>query len=250
MRRWTAACGRSSATRAPRRSRRRSSWRSGYTKRHNVIAFLGAFHGRTMGSLSLTASKAAPAEGLRADACRACITRPTRTVTAVRSDSRPRRCAAECLDFIEQQLFVHLVSPDEVAAIVVEPIQGEGGYVVPPPVFHQRLRELATDARHPAHRGRSAVRHGPHREDVRDRALRRGAGHRRHREGDRVGHAARRVRGARRGDVVAAGAHASTFGGNPVSCAAALATIGLLKRRADAERGRRGRAHDGRAARR
>ena len=55
------------------------------------------------------------------------------------------RCVADrCIDFIEQQLFVHLVSPDEVAAIVVEPIQGEGGYLVPPDSFLQRLREITT----------------------------------------------------------------------------------------------------------
>ena len=58
--------------------------------------------------------------------------------------SSPETCAAECLGFIEEQILVHLVSPDEVAAIVVEPIQGEGGYVVPPAAFHQRLRELTT----------------------------------------------------------------------------------------------------------
>ena len=54
----------------------------------------------------------------------------------------PDNCAAECLRFIEEQLFVHLVHPEEVAAIVVEPIQGEGGYVVPPNMFHERLREI------------------------------------------------------------------------------------------------------------
>src|SRR5437667_246910 len=58
--------------------------------------------------------------------------------------STPDTCADACIDFIEHQLFTHLVSPDEVAAIVVEPIQGEGGYVVAPPEFLQRLRELTT----------------------------------------------------------------------------------------------------------
>ena len=65
------------------------------------------------------------------------------------------------------------------------------------------------------------------------------ARHRRDRERDRIGHAARRVRRARRGDDWPPGAHASTFGGNPVSCAAAIATIALLKRRADARTRRR-----------
>ena len=58
--------------------------------------------------------------------------------------ARPESCAAECLSFIDDQILVHLISPDEVAAIVVEPIQGEGGYVVPPPAFLQRLRELSS----------------------------------------------------------------------------------------------------------
>src|SRR5207249_9048174 len=54
----------------------------------------------------------------------------------------PGTCTADCLDYLEHQMFVHLMSPDEVAAIVVEPIQGEGGYVVAPDQFLQRLREL------------------------------------------------------------------------------------------------------------
>jgi 4-aminobutyrate aminotransferase len=51
---------------------------------------------------------------------------------------------AECLAFVEEQILVHLVSPDEVAAVLVEPIQGEGGYVVPPAKFLQRLRALTS----------------------------------------------------------------------------------------------------------
>src|SRR5207249_3488789 len=51
-------------------------------------------------------------------------------------------CGAECLDYIEHRIFLHLVSPDEVAAVVIEPIQGEGGYLVAPAHFLQRLREL------------------------------------------------------------------------------------------------------------
>src|SRR5260221_5005345 len=55
---------------------------------------------------------------------------------------KPETCEAECLDFIDHQLFMHLTTPEEVAAMVIEPIQGEGGYVVAPTQFLERLREL------------------------------------------------------------------------------------------------------------
>ena len=157
-----------------------------------------------MGSLALTASKVIQRRGFgplmpgRYHApypdCYRCPARLT-----------PEACAAECLDFIEQQLFVHLVSPDEVAAIVVEPIQGEGGYVVAPDAFLQRLRELTQQ--HGILLVVDEVQSGMGRtgQDVRDRAHRRRAGHRRDREGDRVGPAARRRDGARGADDVAAG---------------------------------------------
>ena len=126
---------------------------------------------------------------------------------------------------------MHLVSPDEVAAIVVEPIQGEGGYVVAPDQFLQRLRALTKQHgillvvdEVQSGMGRTgkmfAIEH-----------CRRRAGHRsRSRRGLRRD-AARRRRGARGLMTWPPGAHASTFGGNPVSCAAALATIELLKER-------------------
>ena len=146
---------------------------------------------------------------------------------------------------------MHLVSPDEVAAIVVEPIQGEGGYVVRADEFLQRLRELTHEARHPAGRRRSAVGHGAHRarcsrsstsaSSRTSIAIAKGIA-----SGLPLGVAAARA------DVMTwpPGAHASTFGGNPVSCAAALATIKLLQAIADRERRRRRRASDGRPARR
>ena len=100
-------------------------------------------------------------------------------------------CAAECLRFIEEQLFLHVVAPEEVAAIVVEPIQGEGGYVVPPDVFHERLREITRSVWDAPHRRRSAVGDGAHGQDVRDRAHRRHAGRGDNGEGDCVGVTAR-----------------------------------------------------------
>ena len=85
---------------------------------------------------------------------------------------KPESCAAECLDFVEDQILIHLVSPDEVAAVLVEPIQGEGGYVVPPAAIPPAAARTHQQARHAAHRRRSAVGHGPHREDVCVRAFR------------------------------------------------------------------------------
>ncbi len=198
------------------------------TKRPNFIAFLGGFHGRTMGALSVTGSKTIQRRGFGplvpgvhhapyAD----CYRCPLKL--------QPQSCAAECLDFIEHQLFLHLVSPDEVAAILVEPIQGEGGYVVGPDVFMQRLRDLTA-----AHgmllivdevqsgMGRTgkmfAVEHTGVQPDV--IAVAKGVA-----SGMPLGVAIARA------DLMTwpPGTHASTFGGNPVSCAAALATLTLLR---------------------
>ena len=94
-----------------------------------------------MGSLSLTGSKAIQRRGLGPmlpGVYHAPYPDRYRPPLGTTSES----CARACVDFIEQQLFTHLVSPDEVAAIFVEPIQGEGGYIVAPDEFLQRLREL------------------------------------------------------------------------------------------------------------
>src|SRR6185503_6648052 len=112
-----------------------------FTKRQSIIAFLGGFHGRSLGSLSLTASKAIQRRGfgpLMPGVYHAPYPDP------YRFDGSADACAAAALSFITDQLLVHLASPDEIAAIVVEPIQGEGGYVVPPKAFLQGLRDLAT----------------------------------------------------------------------------------------------------------
>ena len=198
------------------------------TGRQNIIAFFGGFHGRSMGSLSLTASKAIQRRGfgpLLAGVYHAPYPDCYRPPLGATAES----CSAACIDFIEQQLFTNLVSPDEVAAIVIEPIQGEGGYNVAPDEFLQRLRELTT--RHgillvadevQSGMGRSgkmfAIEHTGIEPDV--MAIAKGIA-----SGLPLGVAVARA------DLMAwpPGAHASTFGGNPVSCAAALATITLLK---------------------
>jgi 4-aminobutyrate aminotransferase len=199
-----------------------------HTRRQGIIAFFGAFHGRTMGSLSLTASKPAQRRGF-APLVPGVYHAPYPNCYRCPVGATPASCAADCLRFIEEQILVHLVSPEEVAAIVVEPIQGEGGYVVPPDVFHERLRDLAT--RHgmllivdevQSGMGRTgkmfAIEHTGVAPDVVTAA--KGIA-----SGLPLGVATARA------EVMAwtPGAHASTFGGNPVSCAAALATIRLLR---------------------
>jgi 4-aminobutyrate aminotransferase len=142
---------------------------------------------------------------------------------------RPETCSAECLRFIEEQILVHLVSPDEVAAIVVEPIQGEGGYVVPPDAFLQRLRELTRQ--HGMLLVVDEVQSGMGRTGRMFAIEHTGV------EPDVVSMAKGIASGLPLGVVTAPssivswppGTHASTFGGNPVSCAAALVTIRLLR---------------------
>jgi 4-aminobutyrate aminotransferase len=199
-----------------------------HTRRHHVIAFFGAFHGRTMGSLSLTASKPAHRRGF-APFVPGVYHAPYANCYRCPVGATPESCAAECLRFIEEQIFVHLVAPEEVAAIVVEPIQGEGGYVVPPDVFHQRLREITS--RHgillvvdeiQSGMGRTgkmfAIEHAGVTPDIVTAA--KGIA-----SGLPLGVATARA------DVMSwpPGTHASTFGGNPVACAASLATLRLLR---------------------
>jgi 4-aminobutyrate aminotransferase len=198
------------------------------TGRQNIIAFFGAFHGRTMGSLSLTASKAIQRRGF-GPLLPGVYHAPYPDRYRCPLGTTPETVSAACVDFIEHQLLTQLVSPDEVAAIVVEPIQGEGGYIVAPDEFLQRLRELTK--KHgillvvdevQSGMGRSgkmfAIEFTGVEPDV--MAIAKGIA-----SGLPLGVA------VARGGLMAwpPGAHASTFGGNPVSCAAALATIKLLK---------------------
>jgi 4-aminobutyrate aminotransferase len=197
-----------------------------YTRRQNVVAFFGAFHGRSLGSLSLTASKSIQRRGfgpLMPGVYHAPYPNP------YRFNGSADQCAAEALAFITDQLFVHLCAPDEVAAIVVEPIQGEGGYVVPPKAFLQGLRELATQHgivlvvdEVQSGMGRTGKMFASEHFDL---------------KADVVNIAKGIASGLPLGVTCARaeimswppGAHASTFGGNPVACAAANATIKLLK---------------------
>ncbi len=196
-----------------------------HTKRQGIIAFLGAFHGRSMGSLSLTASKAIQRRGFGPfvpGVYHAPYPDPYRSAS-------PEAAAAQSLSYIEDQLFTHLIAPDEVAAVVVEPIQGEGGYVVPPPSFLLGLRELTR--KHGILLVVDEVQSGM------GRTGRMFASDHIPLEADIVTIAKGIASGLPLGVTCARaeimswppGAHASTFGGNPVACAAATKTIELLK---------------------
>jgi len=199
------------------------------TGRHNVIAFLGAFHGRSMGSLSLTASRAIQRRGF-GPMLPGVYHAPYPDLYRCPIGASREACTAACVDYIENQILTHLVSPDEVAAIVVEPIQGEGGYIVAPDEFLQRLRELTK--KHGMLLVADEVQSGMGRSGKMFAIEYTGV------EPDMLSIAKGIASGlplgvaAARADLMAwpPGAHASTFGGNPVSCAAAIATIALLRK--------------------
>jgi 4-aminobutyrate aminotransferase len=198
-----------------------------HTKRVNIIAFLGSFHGRSLGSLALTSSRFVQRRGfgpMMPGVFHAPYANPYRNPLG----AGPEPGAAAAISFIEDQILTHLTSPDEVAAVFVEPIQGEGGYVVPPASFHQRLRELTK--KHGILQIADEVQSGMGRTGKWFACEHFGL------EPDIITIAKGIASGlplgitASRAEIMdwPPGAHASTFGGNPVSCAAALATIKIL----------------------
>lgn len=111
------------------------------TGRQGVIAFFGAFHGRTYGSLSLTAGNPTQRYGYQSlvpGSYHALFANPYRRPF----DVAPEQLTATCLSYIEHTLLRTIAAPHDVAAIVVEPIQGEAGYIVPSPGFIRGLREI------------------------------------------------------------------------------------------------------------
>jgi 4-aminobutyrate aminotransferase len=210
-----------------------------HTKRHNIIAFLGSFHGRTLGSLTLTSSKTVQRRGfgpMAGGVFHAPYANPYRC--PVGGDGDAASCARECLGYIENEILTHLVSPDEVAAIFVEPVQGEGGYVTPPPEFLQGLATIA--ATHGMLLVVDEVQSGIGRTGKMFAIEHAGV------QPDIIVAAKGIASGLPMGVTIAredvmdwpVGAHSNTFGGNPVACAAALATIkliqdGLLRNAAD-----------------
>jgi 4-aminobutyrate aminotransferase len=201
-----------------------------HTKRQNIIAFLGAFHGRTMGALSLTASK--PQQKRRFSPMVPGVTHiryPDVYRGCVGGSQDAEKFALGCARYIEDKLFKTVLAPEEVAAIFVEPIQGEGGYVVAPTIFMQELRRICD--KHgillvvdevQSGIGRTgkwfAVEHtGVHPDIV---CMAKGIA-----SGMPLGITMSK---AEIMDWVP-GSHASTFGGNPVCIAAALATLDVIE---------------------
>ena len=198
------------------------------TGRQHFISFLGSFHGRTMGAMSLTASK--DTQRKRFSPLMPGVTHvPYGDCAHCAYNLVYGKCGVACVDFIENMLFKRTVPPEEVAAIFIEPIQGEGGYIVPPPEFLPKLRALAdkygillVSDEVQAGMGRTgkmfAVEHWNVVPDI-------------------VCVAKALASGLPLGAIIAPtdvmvwkpGTHGSTFGGNPVSCAAALATLDLLE---------------------
>ncbi len=199
-----------------------------HTRRDKFIAFHGCFHGRTMGALSLTASKAVQRKRfgpLLAGVFHAPYPDTYRGAYGV----RPEHAAADALAFIESELFKRIVDPEDVAAIFIEPIQGEGGYVVAPPEFLQALERLCRKY------GILLVV-----DEVQSGMGRTGkwwASEHAGIEPDMICTAKGIASGLPLGAVIAKaevmdwqpGSHASTFGANPVAVAASLATLDLLE---------------------
>jgi len=115
-----------------------------FTSRPYFMSFYGAFHGRSLGSLALTASKARHRKEFwpLPNVIHVPYANPYRC--PFKADT-PEECADACLSYIDTYVFSKTTAADEFAAIFIEPIQGEGGYVVPPKEFIQGIRKIASD---------------------------------------------------------------------------------------------------------
>jgi len=202
--------------------------------RHNTgatefIAFLGGFHGRTMGAVSFTASKPIYHRDfypLMSGVVHVPFPDPYRPIL----QSLPGEDYGETIvRYIEEQVFGHLLPPEDVAGVLIEPIQGEGGYLVPTPGFFPALRELCD--RHKILLIVDEVQSGVGRTGKWWGIQNFGV------EPDIVCAAKGIASGMHLGVMFARedlvtwprGAHGNTFGGNPISCAAALATLELVE---------------------
>lgn len=201
-----------------------------HTGRSNFIGFTGGFHGRTMGAVTFTASKPKYHKGFY-PLMNGVLHAPFPDLYRPVLERRKGEDYGETVvRYIQEQILDHILPPEEVAGILVEPIQGEGGYVVPPPGFFPALRELcdkydilliADEVQ--SGMGRTgkwwAIEHFNTEPDIVTSAK---------------GIASGMPLGAciARRDIMdwERGAHGNTYGGNPISCAASLATIELIEK--------------------
>ena len=199
-----------------------------HTGRERFIAFFGAFHGRTMGSLSLTGSKSLQKKGF-GSLLSGVSHIPYANCYRCSYGKQVETCNVECVKVIEEQLIRHILPADDIAGIIVEPVQGEGGYVVPPQKFIDELQTVAAKYKIPiiwdevqSGMGRTgkmfAVEHFGVNPDILALA-----------KGIASGLPLCAVVTKPEWMTWTPGAHASTFGGNPVAIASSLATIELLE---------------------
>jgi 4-aminobutyrate aminotransferase len=200
-----------------------------YTGRSQFIGFLGGFHGRTMGAVTLTASKPHYHRGffpLMNGVTHIPFPDPYRPLIAMRPGED---VGSSTLRYLEEEIFGRTIPADEVAGIVIEPIQGEGGYVIPPAGFFLQLREICD--RYGILLIADEVQAGIGRTGKWWSIQNFGV------EPDIVTSAKGIASGMPLGAMIARksvvtwpkGAHGNTFGGNPLSCAAALATLELIE---------------------
>lgn len=199
-----------------------------HTGRNRFIGFLGGFHGRTLGSLSFTASKSVQRAGYEQAVSVHHLPYPNayRPILATRNGES---CGDAVIRYLENHVFRTTIAPEDVAAVLVEPIQGEGGYVVPTPGFFKRLREtcdkygilLIVDEIQSGV-GRTGRWWAVEHEEI---------------QPDIVAFAKGIASGLPLGGIIArrelmdwpAGSHGSTFGGNPLAVATALATLDVVR---------------------
>ncbi|NQD65137.1 aspartate aminotransferase family protein [Bacillus haikouensis] len=199
------------------------------TKRHYVVSFLGGFHGRTMGALSLTTSKSKYRRHLPVGA-NMTYQLPYAQLTETPHGLDHDEYWAEHVEKDFERLFNHQVAPDEVAAVILEPVLGEGGYVIPPRAWLQKIREICD--RHGILLIFDEVQTGFGRTGDWFAASRFGV------TPDIMAIAKGIASGLPLSATVSSrelmeqwtvGSHSTTFGGNPVACAAACATIDVMQ---------------------
>ncbi len=217
------------------------------TRRDKLIAFYGAFHGRTMGSLSLTASKSTQRKGFGALLSSVEHIHYPNAYRCVHGHG-PETCGAEILEMLQNDMFKRLFDPEDVAAIIIEPIQGEGGYIPAPKFFLQELQSICR--KHGIMFIADEVQSGMGRTGKWWAYEHAGI------EPDIITVAKGIASGLPLSAFIAKesvmkwgpGAHGTTFGGNPVAIAASLATMDLIESQYLANAGRMGEYIFGRTA--